>query len=223
MTNGTVNLWMNVLLFANFFGESGLVPIGWWFPVQLGDEFFRSKMRIGVAVTGDAPCHRELFVLIDHVHLVDPTMTALAADTCVHVGCVIEVHELGQVMHSRPTNALARFPTLVDRRQFGTFRVNGCQRRDALIIRRAMTIDARGCGRNRRVGRLEDGVVAIPAIQFQLAGMDGVTKWNGLLRLVAHVQCVGVSDQPSHRGSKNAAANDSNAEDSQKRVDPSWE
>ena len=166
MANGAVNLRIDVLFVACLFRERLLVPILWRFPVQLGDEFFGPQMGIRVAVTFDAPGHRKLFVLVDNFHLVDATVATLATHSRVHVGRVIEVDELRQVVNALPTDALAGLPTLVNRCQLFTFGVNRRQRRDPLIVGRTVAVDAGRRWRDRRMRRLEDGVVTVPAIQL---------------------------------------------------------
>ncbi len=54
------------------------------------------------------------------------------------------------------------------------------------------------------MGRIENRVVAVPTIQFQLPRVKRVTKWNRLHGLVANVQRDWIGDQTTNGSSKQA-------------------
>ena len=133
MTNSAVDFRVDVLVF--FVGDR--IPVFVWFPSKIGDLFDRTQMRLRITVAGDAPSHRQLFMLIDDFHLVDATVAGLAADTRVHVSSVVEIDEFRQVVDSFPRHALAGLPTLLDRSQFFAGWMNSGQSGDPLLVRRA--------------------------------------------------------------------------------------
>ena len=61
-------------------------------------------MRFRVAVAIKTPLHRERFFLLDDFHLVDATVTGHATDSPSDMSCVIEVHEVRQVVNAFPLN-----------------------------------------------------------------------------------------------------------------------
>jgi hypothetical protein len=104
-------------------------------------------------------------------------VAADTADAAVHVGAVVEVDEVGQVVDPHPGDGLAGGVALLDEHQLGAL---GEDRRVAVQtgLRR----------RDRGVGRVLHGRVTVPAIHAQLVDVQRVTVGHGLLRLVAHVR-----------------------------------
>lgn len=166
MANGAVDLRVNVVLFLPIGRELRLGLFALKFPIKLRHFVDRAKVGFRISVARDAPCHGKLFVLVHDFHLVDPAVTALAANARIDVGGVVEIHVFGQVVDSFPADASPRFPALVNRFQLGAGRMNGGQGGNALVVRRAVAIDT-GCRRwNRRVGGFKNGVVAVAAVHF---------------------------------------------------------
>src|ERR1035441_2721371 len=93
------------LVFGNQFAADlfliarGLVTHG-------GDELSRSDEFFGVAVTVVAPLHLQRVHLRGERHAVHSAVATLAAHTLVDVNAVIEIDEIGQIVHPRPTNRL---------------------------------------------------------------------------------------------------------------------
>ncbi len=199
---------MDVVFFAMRFRKLFLVPTFRRRPIELRDELLRAEVLVRIAVTGDAPRHRQLFGLVDNFHLVDPAVAGLAADTGIHVCGVIEVDELGQVVDPFPRHAAPSLPTLVNRLQLGTGRVHRAEsRRLAVFSGGRVAINARRRRWNRSVSGIENGVVAVPTIHFQLTGVQRMAERHRLRRHVANVQRFRISDQTTHCGSVNATTN----------------
>src|SRR5690349_1082497 len=74
---------------------------------HLVDRLPRAEELFGRAVAGDAPLHLQGVGLVDAGHLVDPAVAGLAADALLHVDRVVEVDEVGQVVHAVPDQRLA--------------------------------------------------------------------------------------------------------------------
>ena len=206
VTDRTVSLGVNVLFGSHVLGELLLVPVGRWLPIQLGHELFGPQVFVGVFVACDAPGHRQLLVLVHDFHLVDATVAADATDARIDVGGVVEKDVFGQIVDSFPLHALAGFPAFLNRLQVHTVRPNRRQCRLALFVLRTVTIDARCRRRNRGVCGLENRVVTISTIQFQLAGVNRMAERNRLLWLVTNIQCFWVGRQASENGSKETTA-----------------
>jgi len=87
-------------------------------PVHRGHRLDRPEGRIGVPVTIEAPSHRERLRLIDLLHLVDPPVAGDATDAAPHVRAVIEVNEVGKVVHANPLQGHSGRVALADRTIF---------------------------------------------------------------------------------------------------------
>ena len=101
MTNRTIDLGVDLLLFASVSSKLLLIFRRLEFPIELGHLVDRTQVRIRVAVTGNTPRHRQLFGLIDRFHLVDSAMARLATNTGVHVCGVVEVDEPNPIQPNR--------------------------------------------------------------------------------------------------------------------------
>jgi len=124
-------------------------------PFQLGNEIRVTKVRVGVAMTREAPTHAEWFHLPDAVHRVD---TAVAVDTshaAAHMRGVIEVRVVRKIMNSHPLHREAGAVTLPQRFEqlalWMNLRVtihaclgwwNGCFRCDFNRVMAVATVDA---------------------------------------------------------------------------------
>lgn len=223
MANGAVDLRVNVVFFPMFFRESFLFFRRIKVPVELGDFIDWTKVFVWVPVAIDTPCHGQLLCLVDHLHLIDTSVARFATDTGVHVGCMIEVDELWQVVDAFPSDTSARVPTLADRCQFWAFRVDCCQGCQTLVICRAVTIDA---GRGRRhccVGSVKDRVVTVATIHLQLPCVNRVAEGDWLLWLVADIERLRIGNQTTHGTRKDGSCCGSNRENTKKWIDPTRE
>ena len=133
-------------------------------------------------------------------------MATDATDARIDVSGVVEIHKFGQVVNTLPLHALSGLPAFVDWRQVHTIRMDGGQSRLPRLISRTVTVDAGRRRRDRRMGSVEDRVVTVATIQFELPGVNRVAKWHRLLRLVADIQRHRVGHQPTDSDGKQAAA-----------------
>jgi hypothetical protein len=94
---------------------------------------------------------------------------------------VVEINVVGQLVDVNPLDWIARLIALPDRGQLL-----------ALLLDLGVAVHASLSRRNCRERRLSDGVVAIRAIESELAGVQFVTVGHWLLRRVANLQVSGV-------------------------------
>ncbi len=193
MANRAIYLGVNVLFFLQLGPELKLVSADvFGLPVQLGHEFDRSKMRFRVAMAIDTPSHRLIFVLVDDFHLVDATVASDAGNASSDVGRVIEVDVVGKAVNANPVDRLAGSPAFMDGLEPPRF-VAVCM--DSRIGRgtvrghRTVAVDTSLSGRNGRVSRLVNRIMAVTAVHLQLAGMDRMTEGDRLDWLISGVQC----------------------------------
>jgi len=173
-----------VVLLAELFAELG----SWLGPSHVGDLFDRPQIRLRVAMAVQAPAHTERLVLVNFFHLIDPAVTAHAADAAGHVGAVVEVSVVGEIVDLHPLDGPARLVALPDRRKLGTGRPNF-----------AVTVHARLSRWDGRMRTVLDGVVAIPAIDAELAGVQRVAVRDRLFGHVADIRRLGRSAVPDER------------------------
>ena len=147
-------------------------------------EYFRLRPNklLRIAVTLETPFHVQRRDLISERHQIHPPVTSRAADALAHVNAVIEVNEIGQVVHSGPTNRFAGSPALA----------NGLEIR-AVSPNLRVTVHA-GSGRrnSRECGFLNRGVT-VAAIDAVVAYMMFVAELN---RLLARKERLGVIGRP---------------------------
>src|SRR6478735_4065462 len=172
MTCRAVGWRSNVVLLAELFAELG-ARLG---PSHVGDLFNRPQIRLWIAMAVQAPAHAERLVLVDLFHLIDPTMTTHAADAAGHVGAVIEVSVVREVVDLDPLDGFARLVALANRRELGAGRPDF-----------AVTIHARLSRGDGRVRTVFDRVVTVPAVNTELSGVQRVAVRDRLLRHVADV------------------------------------
>ena len=229
MTNRTVNLRIDVLLFLQLLAvrtplllRKLLAILARGLPIKFGYELNGSKVRFRIAMAVDAPSHRQFLCLVNHFHLVDAAVASLTAHSRIDVRRMIEIDELGEVVNPLPTDTAACFPALVNRSKLRTRRPYGRQRRDPLIVGWAMAVDT-GRGRGHRcMRRLKHSVVAVSAIQLQLACVQRMTERDRLSGLVADIQCLGVRDQAPHGASENGPSRDRDSQQAEKWIGPAW-
>ena len=157
-------------------------------PSHVGDLFDRPQVRLRIAMAVQAPAHAERLVLVDLFHLIDPTVTADAADAAGHVGAVVEVGVVRKVVDLHPLDGFARLVALADGRELGA-------RRPDL----AVTVHARLRRRDGRVRAVLDGVVAVAAIDAELTGVQRVAVRDRLFGHVADIRRFGGSAVPDQR------------------------
>src|SRR6478752_7170022 len=184
MTCRAVGWRSNVVLLAELFAELG-ARLG---PSHVGDLFNRPQIRLWIAMAVQAPAHAERLVLVDLFHLIDPPVTAHAADAAGHVGAVVEISVVGKVVDLHPFDRLTRLVALADGRELGTGGPD-----------LAMTVHARLGRGNGGVRAVFDGVVAIPAIDAQLAGVQRVAVRDRLFGHVADIRRFRRSAVPDER------------------------
>ena len=131
-------------------------------------------MRRRIAMAIEAPSHAERLHLIDLLHCIDATMARHATDSASHVGAVVEVNIVGQIMNPHPLDGFAGLETLAHRGQFFALGLDG-----------AVTVHAGGRGRDVGLGGGLDAGVAVAAIDAKIARMQRMTVGHGLLRGVA--------------------------------------
>jgi len=138
-----------------------LVPL----PIQIRDLVLRTHLRRWVAMAIEAECHAQRLIMVNLFHLVDGAVTFDAAYAAIDVDGVIEINEVGHAMNLDPGN---RFAAL------GAF-ANQSQAR-IIFEHLIMAIHAGRTGGNIRIPRFLDGIVAVTAINPELAGMSRVRK-----------------------------------------------
>ena len=130
----------------------------------------RAHVLLRMAVAVEAPFHLERGLLPGERHLVHGAVAGFAADALIDVDAVIEIGEIGQIMHARPGDGAVRAETFAHRLERG-----------AGVPDLRMTIHA-GLGRGDvGEGRSLDRGVAIAAVNPDVADMMGVAEGHGLL------------------------------------------
>ncbi len=61
----------------------------------------------------NAPSHREIFGLMNFVHLVDSSMAGDAANTAIHMHRMIKENEVRETVNLYPRDGVARFPAIM--------------------------------------------------------------------------------------------------------------
>jgi len=139
-------------------------------PVHREDLFFGPDEFFRVAMTFEAPFHVERGNLISQRHEINASVTGRAADTLVDVNAVIEISEVGEIVHSGPLDRLSRPPTLADGFQVGAI---GPDLRVAVHA---------GLGRGYACeAEFLNGRVTVAAIYAVIADMMFVAELNRLL------------------------------------------
>ena len=198
------------------------------FQIQLRNQIGVANVLRRIPMAIQAPFHRHRLDLSDDFHLVNPTMARHTTDPFVDVNTVVEVDEIRQIVNPLPQHWITRLKARTHWRQQFTFGFDNPQitprhpRRFGGGPVSTVTITA-GRGRwNRRVARSLDRVVAITAVQFQLAGVDLVTERHWLLGLMPDIDDRGV-DRGEQTGREITAHGQSDQNDQDRKlVNPSW-
>ena len=141
-------------------------------PLHVEDIFLLSQEPLRLAMTFQAPLHLKRCDLPRQGHQINSPVTGGTPDTFVDVNAVIEIDEVGQVMHAGPLYGLARAVALTNRLQV---RAVGKQHR--------MTIQASLGRRHTGESRRFDRSVAVAAINPVIARVVLVAELHGLLAL----------------------------------------
>lgn len=139
-------------------------------PVHRENFFLRPDELFRIAMTLDAPLHIQRSYLISQRHQVNAPVTGRAPDALVHMNAVIEISEVGQVVHARPLDRLPRSPAFAHRLEVGAVRPN-------------LRVTIHACFRRRYAGKsqLLDGRMTVAAIDGIIADVVLVAELNGLL------------------------------------------
>jgi len=166
-------------------------------PVHVEDLRWWTEEILGRTVAVQTPLHAEGLGLIDHAHLIDGAMAAIAAHTTVHMDGVVEVGVVGQTVNLHPGNRLAGLPAFThgsEARAIG---------KDLAL---SMTVNTGLRGRKIRVGGHFDEAMAVAAIHPKLLDMQGVGEGHGLVRLIADTRVFRrevIPDSKCDRGTNN--------------------
>src|SRR5690625_1915688 len=100
MTGRTTRQSLDPVLLHQFVAEDLL----WyrWLPPHRRDLREGAELALRAPMAVEAPPHLQLGDLVDIVHLIDSAMTALTADSLVHMDRVVEEDEARELMHPHP-------------------------------------------------------------------------------------------------------------------------
>ena len=87
------------------------------FPVEIVDLLRRADEILRVAVTVQAERHAERLGVLDHVHLIHPSVAFHTTDTTIHVDCMIEINVIRCLMNTHPWDRFPRLVAIPDRGQ----------------------------------------------------------------------------------------------------------
>jgi hypothetical protein len=163
-----------MFLFHDLLANRAWVAIG--DPIELGHQFGRPDVRRRIAVTGDAKSHIQRFLLMDLDHLVDAAMAAYAAHSRGDMGFMVEEDEIRKPVNVDPGNRLASAVTVAHQLQ-----------PRALILHFGVAVHADLRRRDGGEGGFIYGVVAVEAIEAQIARVELVAVRHGLHGLIACV------------------------------------
>src|SRR6266702_2526838 len=138
-------------------------------PAHGRDLVERTEVWTGVAVAVEAPAHGERRHLLHGRHLIDATVTALAAHALVHVDGVVEVDEVGQPVDPHPRDGLAGEVALPDRLEPG-----------ALVPDLRVAVHAERGRRDAGRGPAVDARVAVPAVNAIIGDVVAVVEQHRL-------------------------------------------
>jgi len=181
------------------------------FPVQIGDFFRRAQLRGGISVAIEAESHAKRLIVINLLHLVDLAVALHATDATIYVNGVIEINVVRHAMNLHPGNRFAGCSAFTDQ---GEARI--------IFQHLIVAIHAGGTRGNIRIPGFLDSIVAVTAIDSELAVVSGVGESDGLNRLIANAGVFGSEIIPG-AGDKRAT-NEDDADDDHHRqtVRPLW-
>jgi hypothetical protein len=148
------------------------------------------RLVFGLAVTVHTPSHAERGHLLNLIHARYVAVASIAAYAALNVALVVEVNVIGQHVHVNPLHGLVVIVALGELLDPWRIRFNN-----------AVAIHAHGSGGNVRVRALIHIGVAIEALNFPLARMKRVAKWNWLGRSVSNPAAGKKEQTEGHDGS----------------------
>jgi len=134
----------------------------------------------------ETPFHLKRGHLPYQRHLIDSAVAGRAAHSFVDVNAVIEIDEVGQIVHALPDDRLTGAPAFADRLQIR-----------AVCKELRVTVHARLCRRYSGKRRFFDRRMAIAAIYSVIADVMFMTELN---RLFLRLECAGGIGRPAQLG-----------------------
>jgi len=123
-----------------------------------------------------APAHGKGLFEFDRFHIGDIAMTTGASHAGAKMGAVIEIRKIGKLMNPHPFDRLSACPAFADRKKL--FVVGSYQ---------LVAVHADLCRRDIGRWRYLDIVVAVTAIQTEVAGMEFMAVSHRLFGTVADI------------------------------------
>ncbi len=154
-------------------------------PSQFGDQALIANIRFRRIMTIHTPGHAKGFDLPHDIHLVNTAMAADAAYALIHVGAVVEVDVIRQLVYSNPRDGFAgcvEFPQLDDFRR--------------ILFDLGMAVQTGFGSRDSGEFAFINEVVTVTAIDSQLSGMKLVAVVDGLTGLIADLKVLGGAPVP---------------------------
>lgn len=199
MTHRTIRESLNFVFLHKLRAERELIALR--LPLRVENfaarahEFFRAAMAL------QAPLHGERAFAPRHRHLAHRAMTRNAAHAFLHVYAVIEIGEVGQVIHAHPFDGFVLAPT----RAHGFEHFRG-------VVNLGMAGHARFGGRNAGKIAFLHGSVAIAAIKPELRDVVAMAEGHRLLEhdvRARHVRrAFERAESPEQQADKKDAAKD---------------
>jgi hypothetical protein len=145
-------------------------------PVHIENLGRRTQVLFGGTVAVKTPFHAERLSLMDDIHLIDRTVTAITAHATVHMHRVVKIGIIRKAMHPNPRNRLSSLPTLSHK-----------SKSRAVVTNLSIAVAIDTSLRSREIGMPShlDEAMAVTAIHPKLLDMEGVGKWHRLIRLIA--------------------------------------
>lgn len=168
MADGAAGLLFDFVLFRQLFAEVWLVDRT--LPGHVENLFPRAEETFGLTMTFQTPVHVKRIHLPGERHLVDPTMTACTSDAFLNVNAVIEVNEVGKIVHANPLDGFAGLIAVPDWLQHFAVRPD---------LR--VTVHARFCVRHARRRGFFHGSVTVPTVDTQIADVMLMAERDRLL------------------------------------------
>lgn len=103
------------LIFITFVVEYYRARAGWLLVAHVEDFAAGAQIFFGRAVAAEAPFHLQALLLVHQRHLVDGAVAGVAADSFINVNAVVEINEVGELVHARPLQRFAGFVAGADR------------------------------------------------------------------------------------------------------------
>lgn len=115
MASGTTRGRVDLVFFPEPGPQSFLGLLG--FPSKVRNLVFGAEDSFGIAMTIQAPAHAQGFHLADFFHLIHATVAGDAAHPPGHMGTMVELHVIGEVMHFDPRDPLSGHKALANKSQ----------------------------------------------------------------------------------------------------------